>query len=132
MRNTSPFEKHRPEPDRMTWSVRIITILVVALPLVPARAADKENSAKLTVQRIFGGHEFEPEHVSVHWIEGGRAYTTLEPSTGPSGGRDIVRHDPSDRRDRDPGARRALGSRRGRRRHSGSTIMRSRPIDRGS
>ena len=31
---------------------------------------------------------------SVRWLDGDHGYTTLEPSTGPSGGRDIVRHDP--------------------------------------
>jgi dipeptidyl-peptidase 4 len=78
----------------MSWPFRIVAILAIALPYAPLAAAENGDASRLTVQRIFGSHEFEPAHVSVRWIEGGRAYTTLEPSTGPFGGSDIVRHDP--------------------------------------
>ncbi|MFI5459714.1 MAG: S9 family peptidase [Isosphaerales bacterium] len=78
----------------MTWPYRIVAILVIALPCSPLIAGEKEDPSLLTVQRIFGGPEFEPEHLSVRWLGDSSGYATLEPSTGPAGGRDLVRHDP--------------------------------------
>jgi dipeptidyl-peptidase 4 len=78
----------------MTWLSRIALVLAVVLPCSHLSAADNEDPSRLTVKRIFGAHEFESEHVSVRWTEDGHGYMTLEPSSGPSGGRDIVRHDP--------------------------------------
>ena len=78
----------------MTWPFRIVLVVAIALPSSLLFAAENEDPSRLTVKRIFGSHEFEPEHVSVRWLEADRGYTTLEPSAGPLGGRDIVRHDP--------------------------------------
>ncbi len=78
----------------MTRSFRIALILAIALPCSQLIAAENEDPRRLTVQRIFGAHEFEPEHVSVRWMGPEHGYSTLEPSAGPLGGRDIVRHDP--------------------------------------
>jgi len=78
----------------MTWPFRIVAILVIALPFSPLIAGEQEDPSKLTVQRIFGAPEFEPEHVSVRWLGDSSGYSTLEPSAGPAGGRDLVRHDP--------------------------------------
>ena len=44
----------------------------------------------------------------MRWLAPTRGYTTLEPSTGRFGGRDIVRHDPEDRRNRDSWSRAEL------------------------
>jgi dipeptidyl-peptidase-4 len=79
----------------MTWPFRIVAILVFASPSSYLVAGEKEDPSRLTVGRIFGAPEFEPEHVSVHWLAAGAGYATLEPSTGPAGGRDLVRHDPT-------------------------------------
>ena len=78
----------------MIWSLRIAVVLTIALPCTHLIAAEDKDPSRLTVQRIFGANEFEPEHISVRWLEGENGYTTLEPSTDPAGGRDIVRHDP--------------------------------------
>ena len=78
----------------MTWPFRIALVLAIAVPCAELIAAENEDPRRLTVQRIFGAHEFEPENISVRWMEAGHGYTTLEPSAGPFGGRDIVRHDP--------------------------------------
>jgi len=78
----------------MTWPYRIVAILVIALPCSPLIAGEKADPSLLTVQRIFGASEFEPEHVSVRWLGDSSGYATLEPSAGPAGGRDLVRHDP--------------------------------------
>jgi dipeptidyl-peptidase-4 len=78
----------------MTWQSRIVFVLAIVLPSSQPIAAESNDPSKLTVERIFGTHEFEPEHVSVRWTEAEHGYTTVEPSTGQFGGRDIVRHDP--------------------------------------
>jgi dipeptidyl-peptidase 4 len=78
----------------MTWLFRIALVLAIAVPCAELIAAENEDPRRLTVQRIFGAHEFEPENISVRWMEAGHGYATLEPSAGPFGGRDIVRHDP--------------------------------------
>jgi dipeptidyl-peptidase 4 len=78
----------------MTWSFRIAVVLSIAWQCPGVMAAEDKDLSRLTVQRIFGAHEFESEHISVRWLDGENGYTTLEPSTDPAGGRDIVRHDP--------------------------------------
>ncbi len=76
--------------------------LTILLPLVSAFApgagagrfvrAEDEN-ALLTLERIYGTREFSSRSVNARWLAEGDGYTTLEKATGPSGGRDIVRHD---------------------------------------
>jgi dipeptidyl-peptidase-4 len=78
----------------MTRPFRIALVCAIALHCACLIAAETKDPSKLTVQRIFGSHEFEAEQVTMRWLEGDDGYTTLEPSAGPSGGRDIVRHDP--------------------------------------
>ena len=59
------------------------------------RAQEKPSDpSRLTVQRIFGTHEFEPEHVAVRWLRG-RGYTTLEPSKDDLRRPRPRRHDPA-------------------------------------
>jgi dipeptidyl-peptidase-4 len=77
----------------MNWPCRIAAILALAAFSPSLSADDSQDPARLTVHRIFGAHEFEAEHVSARWLAAGSAYTTLEPSSGPAGGRDLVRHD---------------------------------------
>jgi hypothetical protein len=57
-------------------------------------AADKTNSPLLTVQRIFHSGEFNGDGFSARWLGDSSGYTTFERSKDPSGGRDLVRHDP--------------------------------------
>jgi dipeptidyl-peptidase-4 len=79
----------------MTLPIRIVAILLIAFPCSSAVAAENEHTSKLTLQRIFGAPEFEPERVSVHWLADSSGYCTIEPSQGPAGGRDLVGHDPA-------------------------------------
>ncbi len=68
--------------------------LVLLLGALPLLAADKTNSPLLTVKRIFDSGEFGGDGFSARWLEDGSGYTTFESSKDPSGGRDLVRHDP--------------------------------------
>ena len=78
----------------MTWPFPIALVVAIAVPCAELIAAENEDPRRLTVQRIFGAQEFEPENVSVRWMKAGHGCTTLESSAGPFGGRDIVRHEP--------------------------------------
>jgi Dipeptidyl peptidase IV (DPP IV) N-terminal region. len=65
------------------------TVAPAAIPRIA-----NADSARLTLERIFSSNEFEPEDVpSLRWTEDGKGYTMLEPSSGPQGGRDLVRYD---------------------------------------
>jgi len=79
----------------MTWSYRIVAVILVSLPGARLFAGANDDAPRLTVGRIFGRHEFEPERVSARWLEGDSAYLTLEPSKEPEGGQDLVRNDPA-------------------------------------
>ncbi len=85
----------------MSRSTRVIglflTAVISASAVAPSSGQEKgpDDAARLTVQRIFGTGEFEPEHVAIRWLLGGSAYVTLEPSSQGSGGRDLVSHDPA-------------------------------------
>ncbi len=80
----------------MRRTIRMIAFLMAALPSALIFAQEKkETPAKLTVQRIFGASEFEPEHLATRWLADSSGYVTLEPSTEPRGGRDLVSHDPA-------------------------------------
>ena len=52
-------------------SFRMVAILAIALPSSRLLADEKEDPSRLTVERIFGGHEFEPESVSIRWLATG-------------------------------------------------------------
>lgn len=66
---------------------------LLALALAPALAAQQADPARLTVQRIYGSPEFRAETFGpARWLDGGVAYTTVEPSAGGTG-HDIVRYD---------------------------------------
>jgi hypothetical protein len=77
--------------------VRMVATLAIATSSASLVAGEKEDPSRLTVNRIFGAREFEPDTVSIHWLAtaSGSMYTALEPSKGPAGGQDLVRHNPS-------------------------------------
>ena len=53
----------------MTWSFRIVCDpRDRSCPALALIAGENEDPSRLTVERIFGDHEFEPEHVSVRWL----------------------------------------------------------------
>jgi dipeptidyl-peptidase-4 len=78
----------------MTSHFRIVAIVLTALPCLRAIAGEPEDPSRLTLQRIYGAPEFEPERVRVDWLADSSGYCTLESSEGLPGGRDVVRHDP--------------------------------------
>jgi dipeptidyl-peptidase 4 len=79
----------------MIRTVRMLASVFAAILPVLSFAQEKSDSSKLTVQRIFGGGEFEPEHPAIRWLADSSGYVTLEPSSEESGGRDLVSHDPA-------------------------------------
>jgi dipeptidyl-peptidase-4 len=67
-----------------------LLLLSVQAPLLGAQEAD---SARLSVDRIYGSRDFRSERFGpVRWLGDGTSYTTLEQSEDGSG-RDIVRYD---------------------------------------
>ncbi len=79
----------------MPVTTRIACSFLVAVWATVSIAGEQEDPRKLTVERIFGKSEFEAEHKSVRWLRDGSGYLTLESSSEPSGGRDLVIHDPA-------------------------------------
>jgi dipeptidyl-peptidase-4 len=79
----------------MSRTTRMVAFLVAAIVPAASLAQEKEDASRLTVQRIFGGGEFEPEHVAIRWLAVGSGYVTLEPSIESTGGRDLVSHIPA-------------------------------------
>ncbi len=81
----------------MRWIIWLS--LAIALSATSALAdGPPPDESRLTVERIFGKPEFEPQSVSVKWLPTGHEYTQLEPSATQKDGRDIVRHDPRTKR----------------------------------
>ena len=77
----------------------LVLLLGVGARPAPAQATDP---SLLTLERIFAGREFKPETFGpARWLEGGAAYTTLEPPAGTApegasegpGVRELVRYD---------------------------------------
>jgi len=77
-------------------SVLLLAALFALVWTVPLVAQDTPAAAKpfdpvLTVERIFAGREFAAERFGpARWMSDGASYTTLEPSAGIKGGRDLV------------------------------------------
>ena len=84
-----------PSPFRRLVAGLPMAAVLSALGLLatPAFAAEETNAPLLTLERLFVGSEFGGESASVRWMDEGSGYTTWEKSTGPAGGRDLVRHD---------------------------------------
>ncbi len=59
--------------------------------------AVEKNPSQLSVDRIYGGHEFDAKSVSAQWLphsaDSLAAYTTVEASKSGNAGKDIVRHE---------------------------------------
>ena len=56
--------------------------------------AQQQDPAALSLERIFATPDFRNERFGpARWLEGGTAYTTLEPTNGDEAGADIVRYD---------------------------------------
>jgi dipeptidyl-peptidase-4 len=78
-------------PRKLVWLA-----LLVGLAVALAAAQDQPSLAKpfdplLTVARVFAGREFAAERFGpARWMRDGESYTTLEPSAGTKGGRDLV------------------------------------------
>jgi len=67
-------------------------LLLLAPTQTSAQQADRADPSRVTVQRIYGSADFQPERFGpTRWLGDGSSYTTLEAS--PAGGRDIVRYD---------------------------------------
>jgi dipeptidyl-peptidase-4 len=74
-----------------------LALLLAVAPLSAQRvAADSipSDSAAAMLRRIFASRDFAAERFGpARWLEGGAAYTTLEPSPTAQGARDIVRYE---------------------------------------
>ena len=73
-----------------------LSVLWVALALLPppSLAAQLPATATEGLRRIFATRDFAAQRFGpARWIDGGAAYTTVEPSTAVRGGSDIVRYE---------------------------------------
>ena len=69
----------------------LFTLSVTSAGLAQAAAGD---STLLTVKRIYGSPDFRPQQFGpARWLDGGVAYTTVEPSKEFKDGQDIVKYD---------------------------------------
>ncbi len=88
--------------------LRRVAILALAVPAsLPLRAAEPKLPDELAsrLDRIYLKKEFKAKVFGpARWLEGGKAYTTVEDSAALKGGKDIVRYDTA------TGARRVLVS----------------------
>ena len=75
--------------------LRPFVVSVVAFGLARAPlGAQASDSVRATIHRIFGTRDFSSQPFGpAAFIEGGRAYTTVEPSPGARGAADIVRYE---------------------------------------
>ncbi len=77
----------------MNGRYAIFALVSLTLPGVNLLAQEKPDPARLSVERIFGTHDFEGESPSVRWLPDGSGYTIWEGSKGNSGGQDLVQYD---------------------------------------
>ena len=71
----------------------IVNVAVIGFARTPL-GAQVPDSVRATIHRIFGTRDFSSQPFGpAAFIEGGRAYTTVEPSPGVRGGADIVRYE---------------------------------------
>ena len=71
-----------------------ILLILLVLPLTAARAQQLPADVDSMMHRLFASREFASQRFGpARWIENGAAYTTVEPSAEPGGGRDIVRYE---------------------------------------
>jgi len=69
----------------------VLAVLLAAAQQLPAQVPD---TVRATVHRLFGTRDFAAQRFGpARWIEGGAAYTTVEPSADSGHGMDIVRYE---------------------------------------
>ena len=79
------------------------SILLLGAALVRAADAKPPDALSTQLERVFAKKDFEPKKFGPSsWMDGGRAYTTVEPSAANPEAKDIVRYDAAS------GARRVL------------------------
>lgn len=72
----------------------LLTLLLLQLLFVAGVHAQQTDPSVLTLDRIFSSIEFRSESFGpARWIDGGSAYTTLEPSATDKESRDIIRYE---------------------------------------
>ena len=81
------------EHSLMNGRLWILALVLSALTATPSIAQEKTDVSLLTVERIFGRHEFEAEFPSVRWLPDGSGYTMLEGSKDSAGAQDLVQYD---------------------------------------
>src|SRR5262245_607404 len=79
----------------MNSVVRVLAFGLAAILSAYSSAQEESVTSRLTVKRIFGGGELEPENLAIRWLGDSSGYVTLEPSSEGIGGRDLVSHDPA-------------------------------------
>jgi dipeptidyl-peptidase-4 len=78
---------------------RLVPLIAVCAAAIagPAHLRAQERPMDATIRRLFASRDFASERFGpARWLDGGDAYTTLEPSAEVSGGRDIVRYRTAD------------------------------------
>ena len=71
-------------------------VAAVALVILPAPTAAQSAQAADMLKRAFQNHEFSGRPFGpARWLEGGKAYTTVERSADYKGARDVVRYETS-------------------------------------
>ncbi|MDX2192563.1 MAG: S9 family peptidase [Gemmatimonadales bacterium] len=72
---------------------RLVACLVLVLPLAAPLAAQGADPSRLTIERIYASPDFQPERFGpARWLEGGKAYTTVDRAAGGKG-QEIARVD---------------------------------------
>ena len=73
---------------------RCLSVVVFTALAVTSVTAQQTAPAPLSLERIITRQEFAAERFGpARWLEGGAAYTTIEPSATVKGGYDLVRYD---------------------------------------
>ena len=80
----------------MTQLMRRATLVLTLASVFAAPRLTAQVPAPMSdvLQRLFASRDFAPERFGpARWIDGGAAYTTVEPSADVRGGSDIVRYE---------------------------------------
>ena len=73
---------------------RTLLLALLLASLATSLAAQATDSTLLTLDRIFAGDEFSTRSFGpARWLDDGKRYTTVEPSTAVGGARDIVAYE---------------------------------------
>jgi dipeptidyl-peptidase-4 len=93
----SNFAAKPPRRSRVAADLLIPALVVaVAVAISPAPTASQSAQAADMLKRAFQNHEFSGRFFGpARWLEGGKAYTTVERSADYKGARDVVRYETS-------------------------------------